>query len=91
MKKGEPSRFRDGNKSQHKSSSLDEDHPFQPPQNVIGEIKTITGGPFIGGSFRFLKKACQRQVNSVHTVPPFKQRGTYQDMSFNEEDARGVK
>ena len=58
---------------------------------MIGEIKTIAGGPFIGGSFRSLKKACQRQVNSVHTVPPFKQRRTYQDMSFNEEDARGVK
>ena len=58
---------------------------------MIGEIKTIVGGPFIEGSFRSLKKACQRQVNSVHTVPPFKQRRTYQDMSFNEEDARGVK
>ena len=91
MKKGEPNRFRDDNKSQHESSSKDEDHPFQPPQNVIGEITTIAGGPFIEGSFRSLKKACQRQVNSVHMVPPFKQRRTNQEMSFNEEDARGVK
>ena len=44
VKKGELSRFRDGNKSQHESSSRDEDHPFQPSQNVIGEIKTIAGG-----------------------------------------------
>ena len=51
----------------------------------------IVGGPFTGGSFRSLKKTCQRQVNSVHIVPPFKQRRTYQDMSFNKEDARGVK
>ena len=72
VKKGEPSRFKDGNKSQHESTSMDEDHPFQPPQNVIGEIMTIAGGPFIVGSFRSLKKACQRQVNSVHMVPPFK-------------------
>ena len=69
VKKGEPSRFRDDNKSQHGSTFKDEDHPFQPPQNVIGEIATIAGG-----SFRSLKKACQRQVNSVHMVPPFKQR-----------------
>ena len=93
VKKREPNRFRVGNKSQHESSSSsrDEDHPFQPPQNVIGEIKMIAGGPFTGGSFRSLKKACQRQVNSVYMVPSFKQRQTNQDMSFDEEDARGVK
>ena len=91
VKKGESSRFRDSNKSQHGSTSKDEDHPFQPPQNVIGEIATIALGSFIGGSFRSLKKAYQRQVNSVHMVPPFKQRRTNQDMSFNEEDTRGVK
>ena len=28
VKKGEPSRFRDDNKSQHESSSRDKDHPF---------------------------------------------------------------
>ena len=48
-------------------------------------------GPIAGGSFRSLKKACQRQVNSVHTTPPFKHRWTDQDMTFNEADARGVK
>ena len=58
MKKEEPSRVRDGNKSQHDFMSRDEDHPFQPPQNVIGEIKTIAGRPFARGSFRSLKKAC---------------------------------
>ena len=51
----------------------------------------ITSGPFTDGSFRFLRKACQRQVNNVHMTPPLKQSRTNQDMSFNEEDARGVK
>ena len=51
----------------------------------------MRGGPFIGGSLRSLKKACQRHVNSVHMVPLFKQRQTDQDMSFNEADVRGVK
>ena len=56
MKKGEYSKFRDSNKSQHGSSSWDDDRPSQPPQDVIGEIKTIAGGPFLGGSFKSLKK-----------------------------------
>ena len=58
---------------------------------MIRKIKTIAGGPFTEGSFRSLKKACQRQVNSVHMIPPFKQRRTNQDMSFNKADAKGVK
>ena len=65
VKKGESSRFRDGNKNQRESSSRDEDNTSQPPQNVIGEIKTIAGGPFTGRSFRSLKKAYQWQVNSI--------------------------
>ena len=45
----------------------------------------------MGGSFRSLKKLYQRQVNSVHSLPPLMQRWTDQDMYFSEEDARGVK
>ena len=53
---------------------------------MFREIKTITGG-----SFKSLKKACQRQVNSVHMIPPFKKKRMDQYMSFNEANARGVK
>ena len=91
MKKGESSKFSDGNKSRHKSSSRNEDHLFQPPQDMIEEIKTIAKGPFRRGSFKSFRKACQRQVNSVHMIPPFKQRRIDQDMSFNERDASRVK
>ena len=49
------------------------------------------GGPTTGGSFRSLKKSYQRQVNSVHGLPPMKQRRMNPDMCFSEEDARGVK
>ena len=90
-KKGEYSKFRDSNKSRHESSSRGDYRLNQPPQDVVEEIKTIVGGPFTGGSFRSLKKVCQRQVNSIHVIPPFKQRRTGQDMSFNEADAKGVK
>ena len=91
MKKGEYNNFKGGSKSQREFSSKTDDHPYQLPQNIIREIKTIAGGPITGGSFRSLKKACQRQVNSIHMVPPLKHRQTDQDMSFNKVNARGVK
>ena len=43
------------------------------------------------GSFKSLKKSYQREVNSVHSLPPLKQRRMNQDIYFLEEDARGVK
>ena len=55
--KGESSRFRGDNKTQRKFSPSDEDHMSQCPPNVIGEIKTITGGPSTSGLFKSLKKA----------------------------------
>ncbi|XP_030963629.1 uncharacterized protein LOC115984758 [Quercus lobata] len=60
VKKGEYSKFRDSNKSQHESSSKSDNRPSQPPQDVIEEKKMITGGPFSRGSFKSLKKAYQR-------------------------------
>ena len=76
MKKGDSNRFKDGNKGQHEGSQRDEDHMPIRPQSVIGEIKTITGGSSIGGSFKSLRKSYQRQVNNVHSMPPLKQRQT---------------
>ena len=60
VKKNEYNKFRSDHKSQHESSSRNDDRPSQLPQDVIGEIKTITGGPFTRGSFKSLKKAYQR-------------------------------
>ena len=91
MKKGESSRFSNDNKNQRESSPKDEDCISQRPSSVIEEIKMIIGGPSTGGSFKPLKKACQRQVNNVHKMPPFKQKQTNRDISFSEEDARVVK
>nr|XP_023871775.1 uncharacterized protein LOC111984375 [Quercus suber] len=91
IKKGEYNKFRGENKGQHESSSKSGSRQSQPPQNVIGEIQTISGGPISGCSFKSLKKAHQRQVNSVHMEPPPKHRRSDQDMTFNENDARGVK
>ena len=91
MKKNEYNKSRNNHRSQYESSSKNDDHQPQPPQNVIGEINTITRGPFTSRSFKSFKKAYQRQVNNVHTMPSFKQKRTDQDMSFNEADAKGVR
>ena len=91
MKKNKYNKFRSDHRSQHESSSKNDDHQPQPPQNVIGEIKTIAGRPFTAGSFKSLKKAYQKQVNNVHMVPPFRQKQTDQEISFNETNARGVR
>ena len=90
VKKGESSRFSNDNKNQRKSSPKDEDCISQRPSSVIEEIKMIIG-PSTSGSFKPLRKACQRQVNNVHKMPLFKQKQTNRDISFSEEDARVVK
>ena len=91
MKKRDSSKPRNYNKGQHEVSQRDENcMPFH-PRSAIGEIKTIIGGPSIGGSFKSLKMSYQRQVNSVHGTPPLKQRRTDQDILLLERDARGVK
>ena len=70
----------------------DSDKPWERPKNEIGEIRMISGGPTIGGSFKSLKKLQQGQVNSVHMIPLTKhQRREATDMVFSEEDARGIK
>ena len=91
IKRGDSSRSKDDNKGQHEVPQRDEDHIPLHPQSTIREIKTITGGTSVGGSFKSLKKSYQRQVNSIHSMPPLKHRRTNQDMLFSEEDARRVK
>ena len=91
MKKGEHSSFKRSNKNQSEFTPGGNDRPHQPPQDVIREIQMISEGPLTGGSFRSLRKATQRQVNSVHMILPFKQRRMDQDMTFSEADARGVR
>lgn len=89
MKKGDSAKY--GQKGQQGGFRRDEDHMQPRQQTALGEIKTIMGGPTTGGLFRSLKKSYQRQVNSVHGLPPLKHRRMSQDICFLEEDARGVK
>ena len=67
MKKGEHNRSRDDDKDKHEASPRDEDYTPKRSPSVIEEIKMITGE-----LFRSLKKSYQRQVNSIHKIPPMK-------------------
>ena len=72
VKKGDSSRSRGDNKDKQEVVLRDKEHTSHHPQSAIGEIKTIIGGPSIGGSFRSLKKLQQKQVNKIHMIPPLK-------------------
>ena len=74
VKKGDSAKYTQ--KGQQGGFQRDEDHSQPRPQTALGEIKTITGGPTTRGSFCSLKKSYQRQVNSVHGLPPLKHRRT---------------
>ena len=51
----------------------------------------ITRGPFFEGSYRSLKKAYQRQVNSVHVTQLVTKCHCIDDITFSERDARGIR
>ena len=89
VKRGDFGRY--NQKSKQGGSRKDKDRPPPRPQSALGEIKTFVGGPTTRGSFKSLRKSYQRQVNSVHSMPPLKQRRINRDMYFSEEDVRGVK
>lgn len=70
----------------------EDDKSQERPKSTVREIRMINGGPMTGGSFRSLKKSQRRQVNSVHMIPPMKnRRKEAMDMVFFEEDTRGMK
>ena len=59
----------------------------------MGEIRTISRGPIAGGSYKSLRKAIQRQVNSVHIKHLIAKhhRVGDEDIVFFEQEARGVR
>ena len=91
VKKRDSTRPRDDSRDKPEASPRNDDHKPHRQQSATGGIKTITGRTSTKGSFRSLKKSYQRQVNSIHRVPPLKQRWMDKDIMFSKEDARGVK
>ena len=76
-------------KSTNNHKVEDQDNPKQ----VGREIRTITGGSVSRGSYKSLRKAVQRQVNSVHVKHPItKHHRTRNDnIVFSERDAKGIR
>ena len=60
---------------------------------IMGEIRTITGGPIFGGSYKSLRKEIQKQVHSVHVNHPKAKhrRIGNDDIIFSEQDVKGIK
>ena len=59
----------------------------------VGEIKTILGGLITGIMLKSLKKAHEREINSVHSrLPSVKMpRNDKYDIIFLERDGRGIR
>ena len=59
----------------------------------MGEIRTITGGPIVGGSYKSSRKAVQRQVNSLHVNHPMTKHHCTgnDDIVFFERDVKAIK
>ena len=58
VKRGDSSKH--NQKGQHGGNKRDEDRPSPRPQNALGEIRTIAGGPTAGRLYRSLQKSHQR-------------------------------
>ena len=59
----------------------------------MGEIRTITGGPVVGGSYKSLRKAVQRQVNNIHVKHSMVKhpRIRNDDIVFSKQDVKGIR
>jgi len=60
---------------------------------IVGEIRTITRGPIVGGSYKCLRKAVQRQANINHVKHPMAKHRCIgnDDIVFFEQDVKGIK
>ena len=60
---------------------------------IMGEIRTIIEGPVIGGSYKSLRKAVQRQVNNVHIKHPIAKNHCTRngDIVFSKRDVKEIK
>ena len=66
VKKDNQTHYQIEEKSTNDHKEEDQDNPKQ----VVGEIRTIIGGPVVGGLYKSMRKAVQRQVNNVHVKHP---------------------
>ena len=60
---------------------------------IVGEIRTITGGPVVGGSYKFLRKAVHRQVKNIHVKHSMVKHPHIRndDIVFSEQDVERIR
>ena len=77
--------------TEEKSTNDHKEEDWDNPKQVVGEIRTITRGPIVGGLYKSMRKAVQRQVNNVHVKHPIAKhhRTRNDDIVFSEWDAKG--
>ena len=80
-------------RTEEKSTDDHKEEEWDNTKQVIGEIRTITRGPVVGGSYKFLRKAFQRQVNNVLVKHPIAKhhRIRNDDNVFSEQNAKRIR
>ena len=86
VRKTEPYRYQQKDNKEKKQEVGNSKSP-------IGEIKMISGGLTVGGMLKSLKKAHEREINSVHSrLPPMKMpRNDEVDIFFSKRDGHGIR
>ena len=56
--------------TEEKSTDDHKEEDRDNPKQIVGEIRMIIEGQVVGGSYKSLRKAVQRQVNSAHMKHP---------------------
>ena len=57
-------------RTEEKSTYYHKEEDRENSKQIVGEIRMITRGPVVEGLYKSLRKAVQRQVNSVHVKFP---------------------
>ena len=86
VKKTKPYRYQ-------QKDDKDKDQEVGESKPPAGEIKMISGGLTAGGTLKSLKKAHEKEINSVHSrLPPLKMpRNDKLDIVFSERDNHSIR
>ena len=80
-------------RTEEKSTDNHKEEEWDNTKQVVGEIRTITRGLVVGGSYKSLRKAFQRQVNNVlikHLIAKH-HRIRNDDNVFSEQNAKRIR
>jgi len=86
VRKTEPYRYQ-------RKDDKDRNQEAEDSKPPVGEIKTISEGLTVGGTLKSLKKAHEREINSIHSrLPPIKMpRNDEPDIVFSRRDGHGIR